>query len=355
MTPPERPAGWRPWLPRRLVFLMLMPALLVILGTTGYYLIENRWSETHEWSLFDALYMTVITLTTTGYGEVHPLSTPGRVFTIFLSLGGIFAIFYVGTEVIRSVVSGELGQLLGKRQMERALAQVHDHVIVCGYGRMGRRVCEEFSHDKVPFVIIDRSEAVLGDFQMPHGLHLVGDATSDEVLRRAGIDRARGLVTVMGDDADNVFATLSARLLNAQVFIVARVESAESEQKLVRAGANRVVSPYELGGSRLAQAVLRPTVVDFIELATGSEHIELQIEEMRVADRSPLVGSNLRDSRLRADLKVIIVAIKRKGGRMAFNPAPDTVLEADDTLVAIGHREHLLKVEALANPPRPKA
>jgi voltage-gated potassium channel len=184
---------------------------------------------------------------------------------------------------------------------------------------------------------------------------LVGDATADEVLRKAGIDRARGLVTVMASDADNVYATLSARLLRTDLFIVARVENAHSEQKLLRAGASRVVSPYQIGGARVAQAVLRPTVVDFIELATRTEHIELQMEESRIAAHSPLSGGNLRDSRLRVDLKIIIVAIKKKEGHMQFNPAPETVLEADDILVAIGHKEHLAQLEALANPTEGRA
>jgi voltage-gated potassium channel len=188
------------------------------------------------------------------------------------------------------------------------------------------------------------------DFDLPHGLTLVGDATSDDVLKRAGIDRARGLVTVMASDADNLFATLSARLLRADLFIVARAEAVGTEAKLVRAGANRVVSPYQIGGTRVAQAVLRPTVVDFIELATRTEHIDLQLEETCVAASSSLAGASLKSSRVRADLKIIIVAIKKHGGHMNFNPASETVLEPGDTLVAMGNREHLSQLQNLANP-----
>src|SRR5207302_5399931 len=185
-----------------------------------------------------------------------------------------------------------------------------------GYGRMGKLVCQEFSSAGLHFVVIDRHSQVLEEFSLPHGFPLHGDATSDEILKKAGIDRARALVTVAASDADNLYITMSARLLSEKLYIVARVEEPGSEQKLARAGANRVVSPYQIGGSRVAQAVLRPTVVDFIELATRTEHIDLQLEETNVAAGSPLAGASLKDSRLRADLKVIIVAIKKKGGHM---------------------------------------
>jgi voltage-gated potassium channel len=343
MKPPGKLWAWQYRLPRRFVLLVMVPLALVLIGTLGYYFIEG-------WSLLDALYMTVITLSTIGYSEVHPLSDHGKVFTILLILGGAFTFLYTATEIIRMVVSGEVAEVLGKQQRERALAEVRDHIIVCGYGRMGKLVCGEFARDDVPFVVVDVSDEALRDFSLPGGLPLAGDATADEVLKRAGIDRARALVTVMASDADNLFTTLSARLLRSDLFIVARVEAAESEAKLLRAGANRVVSPYQIGGSRVAQAVLRPTVVDFIELATRTEHMDLQLEETRLAANSPLAGCMLKDSRLRTDLKVIVVAIKKSGGHMNYNPAPETVLEPGDTLVAIGHKEQLGQLEALANP-----
>ena len=230
------------------------------------------------------------------------------------------------------------------------MAQLKDHIIVCGYGRMGRLVCGEFARANIPFVIIDEKAALLQGFAMPHGVALVGDATSDEVLQHAGIAHARALVTVMASDAANLYTTMSARLLNAKLFIVARVEVVHSEQKLLRAGANRVVSPYQIGGSRVAQAILRPNVVDFIELATRAEHIELQLEEARIDSKSSLVGSTLKDSGLRSELKIIIVAIKKSTGHMLFNPASSTLLEAGDILLAIGHKEQLKQLETVANP-----
>jgi voltage-gated potassium channel len=330
-------------LPHRFFLALLVPVLLLLVGTLGYIWIEDGWTP------LDALYMTVITLTTVGFNEVHTLSDRGRVFTIFLALGGIFTLFYTATEIIRLAVSGELHGVLGKKRMERSLEKLRHHLIVCGFGRMGRLVCQEFSKQELPFVVIDRDANLLKDFQIPHGIPLVGDADSDEVLRHAGIDRARALVTVVASDPQNLYITMSARLLNEKVFIVARAEDAANEPKLLRAGANRVVSPYQIGGVRVALAALRPTVTDFIELATRTEHFALQIEETQITDKSRLAGATLQGSRLRQDFGVIIVAIKKGSGKMLFNPAPETVLEKGDIVVAIGDREHLRELERLAS------
>jgi voltage-gated potassium channel len=328
---------------RRFLMTLLVPLGLVLFGTFGYYLIEK------EYDLFDGLYMTIITLSTIGYGEVHTLSTPGRVFTIVLILVGVATFLYAASAAVRAVVSGEVRELLGRQRMERSLAQLQDHLIVCGYGRMGRLVCQEFARQRLPFVVVEVNPALLAGFDLPYGIPLNGDAASDEVLRQAGVERARGMVVVMTSDADNLYTTMSARLLNKKIFIVARLEDPRAEQKLRRAGANRVVSPYQIGGVRLAQAVLRPTVVDFIELATRTEHIELQIEESRVVASSPLAGTSIKDSRLRAELKVIVVAVKKGAGDMVFNPPPETVLEAGDIVVAIGDRQHLDELVKLAS------
>lgn len=325
---------------RRLLLLLLVPNVLLLVGTLGYHFLEG-------WSFFEALFQTINTLTTLGFGE-GPVTVAGRVFTMMLALGGIFTLFYAATELIRTVVSGEVQDIMGRQHMERSLTALHQHLIVCGLGRMGRLVCQEFSKQKLPFVIIERRADLLEGFDLPHGIPLHGDATSDEVLKRAGIERARALVTVAASDADNLYITMSARLLNERVFIVARAEDPGSEEKLLRGGANRVVSPYQIGGTRVAHAVLRPTVVDFLELATESAHVDLQIEETRISDKSPLVGSTLKDSRLRQDLGVIVVAIKKPSGQMIFNPSHDAPLEAGNILIAIGDREHLDRLERLA-------
>jgi voltage-gated potassium channel len=327
---------------RRYVILILIPLALILGGTAGYYLLED------EYSLFDALYMTVTTLTTVGYGELHPLSPRGRVFTIALLLVGVLTFFYTVTELVRVVISGEVQQLFGRRRMARSLAELKNHMIICGYGRMGRHVCREFSREGLPFVIIDRRPELLRDFDMAHGIALEGDATSDEVLKRAGVERARALVTVAASDADNLFITLSARLLNDKLFIVARAEGELAEQKLRRAGASRVVTPYAIGGAKVAMAVLRPAVVDFIELATRTEHLDLQIEETRIHEGSKLAGVTLHASQLRQELGVIVVAIKKANGHLVANPPGDAVMEAGDTLIALGARQNLDRVDTLA-------
>jgi voltage-gated potassium channel len=330
-------------LPRRHLYLILVPPLFLLVGTIGYRLVEGP-----GWTFFDALYMTVITLTTVGYQEVHPLSPAGRAFTIVLALTGVFTLLYVASEVIRTVVSGELREDVGRQMMERTLADMRDHAIVCGLGRMGRRVCKEFEAQRLPYVVIEHDENLLEDFKARHGVYVHGDATSDEVLRRAGVERAKALLAVVASDAQNLYITLSARLLNEKLAIVARAEEEGAEVKFRRAGANHVVSPYVTGGFRLAQAVIRPTVVDFIELATRSDYLEMQIEEITLKPGSSLVGQSLGERRVHQELGVTIVAVKRTDGKLESNPSAGTVLEAGSTLIVLGHREQLDRMEEIA-------
>jgi voltage-gated potassium channel len=326
---------------REFLLTLAVPVLVMLMGTAGFVALEG-------WSLADALYMTVITITTVGFLEVHPLSPVGRAFTSLLALGGVFTMFYAATTVIRAVVTGEIGGTLGRQRMERRLAEMSGHAIVCGYGRMGRLVCSEFSSLGMPFVIVDQQASLLAEFRDPHGIALTGDATDDHVLRKAGVERAKVLVTVAASDAANLYITMSARLLSEKLFIVARSEESEAEPKLVRAGANRVVSPYVIGGQRMALAVLRPNVMDFIELATRSDYMELQIEEVRIEPGSALAGRSLKDSRLRQDLGIIIVAIRKPDGAMVFNPESEVLMEAGNVLITLGHRDQLDRMEKLA-------
>jgi voltage-gated potassium channel len=330
------PAGYRP-----IAVAFLVVVILVVGGTLGYMLVEG-------WSFFDSLYMSVITLTTVGYLEVHTLTTAGRVFTMGLLLTGVFSLFYAATSAIRSIVGGELTGQLGRSRMEKKLQTLHDHIIICGYGRMGRLVAQEFALQQIPFVVIERNHELLANFAVEHGLALIGDATHDGTLRRAGIDRAKTLVTLAASDADNLFITLSARLMTDDVFIVARAEDEGAEKKLMKAGASRVISPYVIGGQRVAQAVLRPSVVDFIELATRSDYMALQIEETVVRPGSSLSGQALRDAALRQNLGLIVVAIKRPDGRMVFNPAPEAAIVEGDTLITIGPKNQQDQLRTLA-------
>lgn len=333
----------RRFLPRRIRRLVLVPVVILIVGTVAYPLLEGP-----PWTLFDGLYMTVITLTTLGYGEIpQPLSWQGRSFTMLLALGGIFTLFYIATEIVRSVVTGELREALGKERMEDELKHLSGHQIVCGFGRMGKIVCDELERLKKRFVVIDKMPQPPG-WNYLQGLHLQGDANEDEVLRRAGIDRAKAIISVVGSDADNLYIVLSARLLNPKVLIVARAEEEEAEGKLRKVGANKVISPYLAGGHRAVQAVLRPAVLSFIEMASRPEFIDLQIEELKIEPGCPLAGKALRDSRLSQEFGVTVIGIIRPTGEVLYSPAGDAVLEASATVIAIGPTRKLQEVERLA-------
>jgi voltage-gated potassium channel len=327
---------------RGLLTIAMLPPGLVLIGTAGYHFIEG-------WPYFDALYMSVITLTTVGFAEVRPLSIGGRIFTMAFSLIGIFTAFFAGGEIVRRWASGELRVLLGRQRWDKTMSSLSDHVVVCGYGRMGKVVCQEFERLAMPFIVIDSNAEALTEFSLKHGIPLHGNATDDETLKKAGIERARSLVTVVASDAENLFITMSARLLNEGISIIARSEEDTTAAKLIRAGATRVISPYVLSGSRVAQAVVRPTVLDFIDLATRREHIALQLEEVVITPKSNLAGTTVGTSRIRPNHNVIVVAIKRKSASATtFNPSDDESLSAGDTLVLLGARDQLDRVEQMA-------
>jgi voltage-gated potassium channel len=265
-----------------------------------------------------------------------------------LVLGGVFTMFSAASAGIKAIVGGELQGYLGRQRMERTLQNLKDHIIVCGHGRMGRRVCREIAASGATVVVIDASEGAFADLEGTRILSMIGDATSDELLRTAGIDRARALISVVPKDADNLYITMSARLLNEKIFIVARAEGSDAEQKLSRAGANRVVAPYVIGGDRVVQAVLRPAVLDFIDLATRSQHLELQLEEALVHAGSKLAGRTLEATRIGVDLELIVVAIQEADGKMKFNPASTRVVVPGERLLVLGHRHNLDKLGALA-------
>ncbi len=331
-----REIQYRPHLFR---ILALLSGLLVG-GTAGYHWLEG-------WSLGDSLYMVVITLSTVGYGETHRLSPEGRLFTMLLIVAGVGLVTFVVGSITRLVVEGELQTILGRRRTMSKIRRLKDHYIICGYGRIGSLIAKEFERRPLPFVVIEREEVVVSRIPQEYPV-VVGDATEEQVLTDAGIERARGLVTVLHSDADNLFVTLTARGMSPGLFIISRYEEERSENKLHRAGADKVVSPYIIGGTRMAMAVLRPAVIDFIELATQSESLGLQMEEVLLETASPLVGMALVDTHIRSELDIIIVAIKKKSGHMEFNPSARTILEVGDKLIAIGEREHLRRLEQIA-------
>lgn len=306
----------------------------------GYVVIEG-------WPFFDALYMTIITITTVGYREVHELSELGRAFTLFLIVVGVGTILYTLNNAAKIVIEGEIQEIFGRRKVEKRIKELKDHYIVCGYGRMGRVICRELRDKGSKFVVVEKEETAVGAAEGDI-LFVRGDATRDEILREAGVERAKGLISVLPTDAENLYVVLSARVLNPELNIVARAGEEGSEQKLLRAGADRVVSPYHIGGLRIAHTVLKPSVVDFIEFATRSGNIDLQMEEIPVREGSAVSGMTLDQCGFGRELGIIIVAIKRTGGDMTFNPTFRTAIKPGDVLIALGERTKLKVLEDLA-------
>lgn len=309
-------------------------ATLIVVGVVGYMWIAGM-------TFIDALYMTVITLTTVGYLEVQPLDTLGRIFTMLLLTSGLGIFLYCIGIIAREVLEGELQRTFGRRRVQRQIDQLSNHFIVCGCGRMGRIVCNELAARPVPFVVIERSPETLQTLDGVSFLSVLGDATEDAVLEQAGIARARGLITVLSSDSDNVYVVLSARELNPKLEIVARAEDTRSERKLLHAGATRVVSPYVIGGHRMANVLLRPGVLDVIDLVTDYRSLELQIEEI------PLVasGTPVEDPGLYDRLRILVIALKRANGEMVFKPSGSDHGAPGDRLIVMGEGSALRELE----------
>lgn len=325
---------------KRILLWALSLLMFMILGSIGFVWLEGL-------SFFDAFYLTVLSLTTVGYGDVVPVTRAGRLYTMVLVLSGIGLMFYIVTALARVVVEGEIKSALGKRKLLKHIKRLHGHYIICGFGRIGEIIARQLKERRIPLVIIENNAELLSTLEEAGYYFINGDATKEEVLLEAGIEKAKGLVAVVSSDANNVFITLTARSLNPNIFIVARGVEPGSEQKLLRAGADRVESPYELGGRKMAQTILRPNVTTFIELAM-KEDVDLGMEEILVAPTSALVGLALKDSGIRQQLNTIVVSIKRASGEMLFNPSPETQIFAGDTLIALGMRQSLEALERMA-------
>jgi voltage-gated potassium channel len=325
---------------RQLRISLLVLLLLVSGGTAGYMFIEG-------WRFLDAFYMTIITVGTVGFQEVHVMNDAGRVFTILLIVVGVTVLGYAVTKLAQIMFEGQFQRFLGRKKVEKSIEELKNHYIVCGYGRIGSLICREFAAKPIPFVVVESNQSVIEKLEEDNVLFLRGNATEDDTLLKAGIKRAKGLVSVVTSDTENVYITLTARGLNPGLFILARSGEPGSEIKLKRAGANKVVSPYHIGGSRMAQAILRPNVVDFIEIATGRDHLDLQMEEIFIPSVSTFIGQNLQDAGLRRDTGVIIVGIKKANGKMVFNPDSASQIGAEDTLIVLGQPTAITKLENL--------
>ncbi len=306
---------------------------ITVFGTVGYTLIEG-------WPLDEAFYMTIISVTTVGYQEVRPLSPAGRMFTAALLIMGVGAVFYVMAGIAEIMIEGRVRQIFGRRKRVREIHKLRGHHIICGYGRIGFVICREFRRENRPYVVIENDPekaAQLIDEDIPV---VVGDATNDNVLIESGVERAVGLISSMPTDAENVFVTLSARRLNRGLFVVARAARDSAIPKLHDAGASRVISPYTMGGLRMAESVLRPKLANFFDTITGYTSKDWDFEEAKIPKDSPLVGLSLRDSKISQETGVYILAA-RKGEEMTFNPGADYAIGEEDILYAMGRPEQI--------------
>jgi voltage-gated potassium channel len=317
---------------------------LIAFGTIGFKLIVDQLG----W--FDSFYFTLITLTTVGYSEPPHTTQGSRYFTAGLIILGVGTLGYALSSAAQAVIESELLSTFGKRRMYKDINKLSGHYIVCGAGRVGAGVIRDISRSGHDLVVIEGDESIADRLLAQGQLVLMGDATSEDVLKAAGIERARGLVCAVSSDPDNLYITLTARDLNKDVRIISRANDEAAVGRLLKAGADKVVSPALTGSTRMAQMLLRPAVADFIELATMTERLELEIEQVEIGEESPFVGRALKDTGIRSEHGVIVIAIRRADGAMIFNPIADTTIKERDALVALGSHSSLATLEQMANP-----
>ncbi|HEY7137525.1 MAG TPA: potassium channel protein [Acidimicrobiia bacterium] len=309
----------------RLFLALVALTSVIVVGTIGYVVLGFGW--------LDALYQTVTTVATVGFREVRPLSDAGKIFTIALIMVGVGTALYTFGVVLETLIEGRLFELFGRRRMERAIAGMNGHVVVCGWGRVGHAITRYVAGAGQDVVVVDTDATRLTDLRYPS---VAGDATDDATLLRAGVDRARALVAAVDTDAANLFVTLSARALKPDLFIVARARMDATEEKLLRAGANRVVNPQSIGGARMAAFVLQPAVAEFLDVVMHDGSLEFRLEEVRVPESSGLVGATIRDAQLRDRTGALVLAIRGADGEFVTNPEPDAKLAGGQLLIAIG-------------------
>ena len=328
---------------RNLVISFLLAICFFVIGTTGYMIIEG-------WNLLDAVYMTVITLTTVGYREVHAVSNFGKIYTILLILSGVTFFLYVAGAVVQFMVEGRIRTILGRRSLEKKIDRLKDHYIVCGYGRIGRVLCKRLQSRPIDVVVIENDRDLVPVMDQDNMLYISGDASNEINLDKAGIKRAHGLIAALATDTDNVFLVLTARQLSPDLYIIARSSQKESKSKLLAAGANKVESPYDMGAVSMAQRIIRPPVTSFLDLALAHGRKDIQMEEIPVGHSSSLANVVLKDSGIRQQFNLIIIAIKKSDDSMLFNPSFEAVIESGDTVIAVGEAENLHKLEKILNP-----
>jgi len=327
-------------LARRLVYISLAILLVLLVGTVGFVVIEG-------YDPFEAFYMTLITMTTVGYKEIHDLSRAGRIFNSFLIAFGVTTIFFAIGAMAQSVVELELRDFFGRWRTKRMIEKLENHYIVCGIGRVGRSAAKELQRAGVPFVVVDRDPEKTERAIQAGMLAVTADSTRDETLREVGVTRARGLIAALATDADNLFVILSAKTLNPMLNVAARAGEEEAESKLRRAGADAVFAPYTNAGHLLALSLLQPHVVQFLDVTTKSMGLDVGIGQVRVGEASEFAGRSLRQVQLRRDLGAIVLAIRKASGEMQFNPPADAVIEGGDYLIVMSEHENLRRLETV--------
>jgi voltage-gated potassium channel len=321
---------------RRLVLATIVVFLMLVVGAIGFHILEG-------WGWLESLYVAAQTVTTVGYGDMTPVTRAGRVFTIVFVLVGVGTVLYALTLLAQSIIQSEILEAMGSRRKIKEMDKLKDHYIVCGAGRVGRRVIRQLQKEKLPCVIIELDEKRVAEFENDGLPIIVADATLEETLLKAGVQRAKGLASCLAQDALNVYVVLTARGLNEKLHIVARAVEAEAEVKLVRAGASRVISPIIIGSQSMARALLKPAIADFME-SIVAESLDLVFEEVAIGERSPYNGKQLRETNISDELNIIVVAVRRRGGDMIFHPAGDTQIKDHDLLIVVGNAEQVKKL-----------
>jgi len=326
----------------RIELALIILAVVLLTGTTGFHFVER-------WSWFDGFYMTLTTMTLLRSGETHPLTHAGRIFDSFLIVCTVTAVGFAIATISQALLEFEFGKAIGRRRMERELSKIAGHYIVCGAGRVGRTVARQL-HARGAAVVIIEKDPVRARWAEEEKIPVViGNASSEDNLRKARIDTAQGFVSAVASDAENIYIVLTARGLRSDLKILARASEEEATSKLLRAGATQVLSPYHFIGHRMAQLLLRPYVLDFVDAAFGRGHLDFEIGEVNISGKSNLVGKKLGDSEIPRQAGVIVLALRNSAGKMIFNPPPESVIQADDCLIVIGGDEQLRRLESLAS------
>ncbi|MFK5952799.1 MAG: potassium channel protein [Desulfobacterium sp.] len=328
---------------QQVILAAIISSTIFAIGITGYMTIE-------KWNFIDAAYMTAITLSTVGFSEVNGISTAGRIFTIFLIFAGVGYFLYLAGVIMQFVVEGEIKSILGRKILDTSINKLKNHYIVCGYGRIGRILCDQLKGQVPNLVVLEKNDALNPIMDKDRVPYLNGDAAEEALLIKAGIHKAKYLIAALATDMDNVFLVLTARQLNPGIHIMARAGSNNVKSKLLAAGANRVESPYDIGAVAMGLKLLKPSVSSFLDIALSRKKKAIQIEETSVAENAPLANIMLKDSGIRQDFDLIIIAIRKKDGEMIFNPSFDTRMESGDTVIVMGQHDNLTRFDAALNP-----